>query len=308
MIIGNNDSLASVWLHLQPVERTAGPGAARAGYLAHAAFLNLLRQTDPQLSQRLHDLNGRKPFTLSGLLEEGRWYAAGPLRPDKTYQLRLTSLDGALFESFIGQFLTYAGTVRLRLGDWEFALRRIEGSGASKNDWIGRSSFTTLAEAGPGRDWEFEFASPTAFSEGEMEGGGRKFVVLPDPGWVFDSLGNNWNCFASKQFEQLDLVELRKYVNRYVAISHCAIQTVAMPFKAHQQLGFVGRVRYRLLERQPSPIYAAILNRLAAFALYSGVGYKTTMGLGQVRATSLTNLSRSPEEAPPAQTQVEVVP
>ena len=38
------------------------------GQHAHAAFLDILRAVDPALSQALHDLNGRKPFTVSPLM------------------------------------------------------------------------------------------------------------------------------------------------------------------------------------------------------------------------------------------------
>ena len=59
--------LASVWVQLKPLETSQLN--VHAGCLAHAAFLDLLHQVDPALAQVLHDLNQRKPFTLSSLVE-----------------------------------------------------------------------------------------------------------------------------------------------------------------------------------------------------------------------------------------------
>jgi len=40
---------------------------ATQGHLAHAAFLSILQQADPAISQAIHDMPGRKPFTISPL-------------------------------------------------------------------------------------------------------------------------------------------------------------------------------------------------------------------------------------------------
>jgi len=53
-------------------------------------------------------------------------------------------------------------------------------------------------------------------------------------------------------------------------------------FPNYTQKGFVGTCGYRIPARSD---IAALLTTLAAFALYAGAGYKTTMGMGQVRAT-----------------------
>lgn len=280
----NSGGLFSVLLHLQPVESDLRNSLAQGrgtNYQAYAAFLNLLRQVDPVLSQYLHDKNARKPFTLSNLLENGQ-LSAGPLRPGRGYSLRLTCLDSDLFEVFIGRFLHLdQQNLMLRLGEMTFRIVRIEGT---TGVWTGRTSFKALYNTPGAKDWQFDFASPTAFSQGEQDWGGRKFLVLPDPAYFFDSLANAWNCFAPPEVEQVDLKALRDYVEHYVVVTQHAIQTAVLPFKQHSQLGFMGRVSYRLMALpETNPGLADWLGRLAALALYSGVGYKTTMGLGQVR-------------------------
>lgn len=49
--------------------------------------------------------------------------------------------------------------------------------------------------------------------------------------------------------------------------------------------GFVGTIRYEIPEK---PALIEAVNILSRFAFYSGVGYKTTMGLGNV-PISLSN-------------------
>jgi CRISPR-associated endoribonuclease Cas6 len=48
-----------------------------------------------------------------------------------------------------------------------------------------------------------------------------------------------------------------------------------------KQVGFAGRVAFELLGENDEPL-ARHLNRLADLAFYTGVGSKTTQGMGQV--------------------------
>jgi len=280
----SQNSLFSVLIHLRAA--AAGQINSYAGYLAHAAFLDLLRQVDPALSQTLHDLNHRKPFTLSSLLDLEGGGRGGPeilrISPTRLYQLRLASLSPEIFNTFMARFFSLeASQLKVRMGELLFQVVRIEGSGDSQ--WVGRSSFEQLAETPPARAWTFQFTSPTAFSLGEQDWGGRKFSLFPDPGNLFDSLAGGWNDFAPAGFLTIDKAALRQYVEKYLVVSGYQCQTELIQFKQHQQLGFTGQVSYKLMEKQPSPEMLATLNRLAGLALYAGVGYKTTMGMGQTR-------------------------
>jgi len=53
-------------------------------------------------------------------------------------------------------------------------------------------------------------------------------------------------------------------------------------YPKYTQKGFVGTCSYVV---QGSNTFASLLTTLAAFAYYAGIGYKTTMGMGQVRVT-----------------------
>ena len=281
-------NLFSALIGLRPV--AAGSVPVHAGHLAHAAFLDLVRQADPTMSQALHDTNGRKPFTLSTLIAPpgDMQERAGIIRlqPDHSYQLRLTSLNAALFDTFLSRFLSLDGAnIAVRLGDARLAVTRIHAT--TQGEWVGHSSFAALGAASRQTSWSFQFASPTAFSKGEQEWGGRMFSLFPEPGDVFDSLAASWRAFAPPDLDPIDPKALRDFVTGRVVVSHYALHTTAVQFARHQQLGFIGTAHYRLMDKHAPPEMVATLNRLAAFALYAGIGYKTTMGMGQVRCSSL---------------------
>lgn len=300
-IKNNNSGLSSMLIVLRPTQ--SGQLNTFAGYQSYAAFLDLLQQVDPDLSQRLHDLNQRKPFTISSLLElNGDNMPMANLRPTITltpsrlYALRLTSLNATIVNTFTMRFFTLdASTLRVRLGNNAFQVVRVEGSAANGNVWVGRSSFVELGQAVPARSWTFQFVSPTTFSMGEQDWGGRKFVVMPEPHLVFDSLAGAWNTFAPENLERVDVYALKAYVEKFMVVTSYNCQTAVLDFKQNRQLGFVGEVSYRVMEKNPSLEMATLLHQLAGLALYAGVGYKTTMGMGQVRCSRVETLAATPK-------------
>jgi len=116
--------------------------------------------------------------------------------------------------------------------------------------------------------------------------------LLPQPESVFDSLARRWNSLVAEP-EGLTLIDRRQlsaFIGDRVHVSRLAgVETQALRFARGMQLGFVGTVTY-VVQGVSGPTadeatleQARILDLLADFAFYSGVGYKTTMGMGQVR-------------------------
>ena len=99
--------LYSLILKLRPIQ----PGTLMtfSGEFVHAAFLNWLKSTAPDVATWLHEGNKRRLFTCSSLqfpLPESRMREAErrnihlPLDPEKTYNIRITLLLGELFPLF----------------------------------------------------------------------------------------------------------------------------------------------------------------------------------------------------------------
>lgn len=64
-------------------------------------------------------------------------------------------------------------------------------------------------------------------------------------------------------------------------------------YRRSKQVGFTGRVTFEILDKEAAdPIKH--LNRLADLAFYTGVGSKTTMGMGQVSRYEVKSTRQKP--------------
>lgn len=249
---------------------------ATMGHQAHALFLDLIRQGDPALAARLHDEPNYRPFTVSPLLGIPVQDGQVRLRSGHACSLRFTLLDGGpLWEHLITRFLV-TQTPTLRLGAAEFLLGQVRATpGNDPTGWAGYTDWPTLA-ATPARPYlTLRFASPTAFNFGD-----KRFILFPEPLPVWDSLLRVWNLYAPPPL-QIDKAPLREFITRAVVVADYELHTTRLQYPNHIQKGFVGTCTYRVQEQDA---LAAQITALAEFARYAGIGYKTTMGMGQVRA------------------------
>ncbi len=266
-------------LHSITLELTAANTAtidATMGHQAHALFLDLVRQTDPELSAQLHEGQGSRPFTV-GPLTGGRVQGQSvALKPGQPCRLRFTLLDGGLIWQCLSQHFLEAGPITLRLGAAEFALNRMLATPtADPSGWAGFADWQGLANTPAVRYLTLRFASPTAFSLGE-----KRFALFPEPMFVWDSLMRVWNTFAPVPL-QVDKQALREFIERRMVVADYDLRTATLHYPHYTQKGFLGVCTYLVQELGDC---AGQLAALAEFARYCGVGYKTTMGMGQARA------------------------
>ena len=256
---------------------------ATLGHQAHGAFLRTVREADPALADVLHTPQFEtRPFTVSPLLGVGRARdGMVTVRPDDDYFLRFTVLYEPIFEQFMARFLRGQGQPVVRLGRALFLVREILVTPES-SPWAGYTSFGQLyQQARPESEIELEFTSPTVFSFGR-KAWGRKAVPLPEPALVFRSLWKKWNICT---FPEMTLDNaLLEYVAENVVVKRYQLETKMQYFSRSPQVGFLGRVTYKLMGRgEEADNFRRQLNLLADFAFYGGVGYKTTMGMVQCR-------------------------
>ena len=252
---------------------------ASHGDLAHAAFMAAVDAVQPDLAQALHDLDGRKPFTLSPI--------DGPLeRQGGIYQLqsgwrgnfRLTLLHPGLFNAFMQQLLA-SPTVEIRLGRADFVIDSVYGAPGS-HPWCGYATADRLAAAaGVENSVRLEFASPTSFSDRDKSDSGKdRFQLLPDPGLTWISLRSNWQAFTGQTIP----IEFERWVERNVVVKQVRRwETRALTYKGNALVGGQGDVTFQALHDDPGMMRT--WNLLADFAFFCGVGRKTPMGMGQCR-------------------------
>lgn len=265
--------LIAISLHLA-AERpaTLPPHLGRAVY---AATLATLRQVDPALAAALHDGDGPKPLTCSGLLGARSGAAGTEVAAGQSCSVRVTGLSPAVSQALA------AGLLEDPPASWELDEHPFQVVGAAcdaqADPWTGSTTYEELAGrqlAGdaPSRTVRLEFASPTSFKSREMN------IPVPLPGLVFGSLVERWNAFSPIALSP----ELRRFGEELVAISAYRLHSQPVVQKnAALRIGGVGEVTYRALGGDR--YWLAVMHMLVDYALYSGVGVQTATGMGQAR-------------------------
>lgn len=256
---------------------------ATQGHLAHAAFLNILQQVDPALSAAIHDMKGRKPFTVSPLEGYGRGQKGTlPIQVGQEGWLRVTLLDPLLFQTFISYFLQGGRRPTLQLENITFHISEILSTPGS-HKLAGYDSLQTLftrwAEADAAeaafRKITLHFRTPTAFSLRNAPF--RHMHILPDPSLVFGQLADYWDRLTGSNTRDAT----RTFCAEAVVVARYSIETHIYQYRRSKQVGFAGNVAFEILDEAALEMIQH-LNRLADLAFYTGVGSKTTQGMGQV--------------------------
>jgi CRISPR-associated endoribonuclease Cas6 len=221
----------------------------------HGLLFDSLKHVDLEEAVWLHDHAAPKPFSLVPLYSnEG--YLVG---------MRLATITDRATLLFMRAWEWARDTERpLRLGKQAFTVSTVEcvpGPG-----WL------ALARTPPESRVHFRFLSPTAFKQGPGS------LPLPVPVNVFSWPMRVWQAFAPPSTLPegwLDWCEREVFV-----VAH-DIETVRVTISRPDDFtGFVGEVHFAA-HQGSSPELSAwqALSNLAAF---SGIGHKTTMGMGAV--------------------------
>jgi CRISPR-associated endoribonuclease Cas6 len=261
---------------LELVVRHAAAIPVSMGHLAHALFLNLVKQFDPALSSRLHDVRGYRPYTVSPLSGGTIVGERIILRRGQPCRLRITLLDGGMLWHALQTPFLEAGPIYVCLGEADFQLARMLSTPTvGTENWAGSTDWQSLNTLPAQRTITLHFTTATAFSVSE-----RQFALYPEPPLIWESLLRVWNQYAPAHM-YMEKQGIREALRSHVAVTACALHTALLHFPAYVQKGFVGWCTYELCTDES---LAARLTTLAAFAHYAGIGYKTTMGMGQAHS------------------------
>ncbi len=310
-----NSRLYAFLLKLRPLQQ--GTLMPFSGELVHGALLKWLSAAAPDVAEWLHEGQKRRLFTCSSLnfpRNPQRFQQAErenihlPLDPEKTYTLRLTLLLGELFPLFHNALMNAhaspASTTNppfLRLGKQLFLLEEVLLTNDNNDEtagWTGFTSLATLVEQvrsirpGSSTSLTLEFATLTTFNRGANKNSHGNYPALfPLPDFVFTNLLRRWEDVAPPELAPLIQKErIEQYLQEDgIIVTDYDLKAHHVHFTTHMQPGFVGTCTYQLRgpnERSTAETPLTIRQQimlLAHLAFYSGVGYKTAMGLGQVR-------------------------
>lgn len=255
-----------------PTTATLPPFLGRAN---HAAVLQRLGAVDPALMQALHDGAGPKPLTCSDLIGAEPHQQGVQVQAGRSYLVRITGLTPAVSQGLHRALVADPPTL-WPLAELPFQVSRVCADSA-QDPRSGVTTYETLAAAqllGAERlahKVSLIFHSPTSFQSKGMH------IPVPLPNLVFGSLVDRWNAFSPITLSP----EVRRFGEEMVAISNYRLQSIPVIQKNGAPLiGGVGRATYTALGGDR--YWLATMNMLADFAFYSGVGVKTTIGMGQV--------------------------
>lgn len=246
------------------------------GKAVHACFLRLVNTWDERMGTRLHGTDPHKPFTTSPL--QGPFIVRDQqllLRHDQAYWLRVTSLEPRLSRLLLA--IEEQPPQCINLLGAKFTVTSVS-SHPRDHAWARRSSYEELhtvkllSDARSRARVKMAFVSPTAFRSQS------RTILLPLPHLVFASLLDKWNRYAPFPLD----TGLIGAIDAGVDISRYELATKMMDFDDYRQLGFVGDCTF-IARSGASEEAAWGLQVLAAFAFFAGVGYKTTMGMGQAK-------------------------
>jgi len=257
-------------------EGKKGEGKKGFGREAHAVLLDAIRQVDPALSQEMHDGSGIRPYTVSDLIgySPRRGLAAG-----RSYALRFTALTRPAAAALLAaaNHGALAAGESIRLGDEVFRIQdqtsNLKPQNSNSNllaqTYESLSAPWLLGRSAPSRRIALRFVSPVTFRSQE------KHVPLPLPALVFGSLLEKWNAFAPVALPP----ETRRFAEECMALSGFELRSRPAYLKEGSvRVGAVGWARYTALNNDR--YWLSVMNLLADFAPFAGVGAGTTMGLG----------------------------
>ncbi len=251
-------------LHLIPA--APAPPPRYPGRYAHGLFFGLLRHVNPDLAKTLHEAP-RKPFTLTPF----------PRRNGEVV-LRVTALNDALFTPFIEALLARAGE-GLMLGDRAYRLARVTAT-PEGDALAGYVSWEALREAEPTDAVHLRFLKPTVFATSRPDRRVR-YTPFPEPRLVLNSLLASWEAHSPYPYGERGAAALREVFALDAELGGFRdLRFHRVPAGKGFFPGFTGRVEIRLYS--DSLEARAALGRLGALAFFSGVGAKTTYGMGLV--------------------------
>jgi CRISPR-associated endoribonuclease Cas6 len=129
-----------------------------------------------------------------------------------------------------------------------------------------------LTTADVPRRQKLQFLTPTGFKSQEQ------YQIFPSTELIVKSLWRSWHSYAQELL--LDGDDVREQLIQHIHIADYQLRSVRYPVKGNKIPAFQGSIGLQL--HGPEPL-VRLLNLLLAFGEYSGLGIKTTLGMGGYR-------------------------
>jgi len=245
--------------------------SASNGEIMNGVFYNLLNTFDAESFEILHSENSYKPFTISPLsgnikrVENGNKILLNSKYP---IWFRITFISNRLFIKF-AEALKDNKIKNITIINKTYPIKDIY---FTKDKHL-LASFSTIEELLKNKynsTYIIKFITPTSFAID------NKIYPFPDNEIFFKSLIKKWNFFTNLFIDN----NIRDEIIKNIKIGKFKIESKMYTFAKYLRIGFIGEIEYKIVSR--NKILKKWFNALCLFSFYSGVGIKTTMGMGQV--------------------------
>ncbi|SHF25682.1 CRISPR-associated endoribonuclease Cas6 [Marinitoga hydrogenitolerans DSM 16785] len=258
----------SVVVELKPLETSIIP--EYPGKKIHGLFYSLINASNKKLSKLLHETKIKKAFTVSTFLGK-RVDKPIIIEKNKKYYIRITILDESLFNFFaLALYQKKMKKEKVKIGEIEFEILRIlydKKHSKWADIFIEDEIFNRQVEESKVK---LRFYTPTLFKVGD------KHLRYPDPEKIFSGLLEKFNLYGTHKINS----EIKNKFNK-ISITYKKIYQKKVYIRNFYLEGFIGETEFKVPEEEKELM--KIVNILSEFAFYAGIGYKTTMGMGQAK-------------------------
>ena len=237
-------------MYRMKIMRSQSKETADTGRAWHGLFFRLLSQTNPELATRIH-AGSLKPFCL--------W----PLTTDT---VRIAALGAEMQDAM-------AKMAVQRYGGITFAGQSVEVDIEKGEAVKPQELWENYKGLSPLGNLRIQFQSPTSFRRDGVQ------ELFPEPGLVIRSLYKKAAACCGTWFSQ-EAVPPDEFT-AYIRVARYELKTLEAGFGQYKIIGCVGSAIYDC-RRVTVPVERRTVALLTAIAPFTGVGYKTTMGMGRV--------------------------
>jgi CRISPR-associated endoribonuclease Cas6 len=230
-----------------------------SGKHIHGLFFKALERYDSKLSERLHGSASSRPFSLSYVYKgkNGYWFRIASW---------VDEICEAVFRYFTANPIVY-------IGDCVFSLIRTstdpnESPWAARIDW---NAFVKIISSTFTNPFWLEHFSPTAFKTGDSH------LPLPVPQFIVNSvyrqLPDQLRSKINSSSEELsEILQLKRY----------EIRSIYNRKNQGSISSFLGKTQWQISAKSDKELVTELW-LLLNFAFFSGIGVKTTQGMGMCR-------------------------
>ncbi len=233
--------------------------------LMHPVFLDRITKADPNMGEAIHNSGGMPPFAISPIMGIKKNRIEG----NSTYWVRITFLTDAIETAFLSSLEKGYWHWPIHLESLIFLIEDLVLGPEESLPWSGRASYGEMIERSRGKEKLSLFiASPLSFKRGDLH------YPMPEAALIFGNLSRRWNLFS-----ELKLPENPECEN--IGYSFFDLKTTPYALRrGGTVIGVEGRIEFILKESEERRRY---FETLLNFGFYSGIGIKTTQGMGMCR-------------------------